>query len=182
MKKSYSVKEYVAQEGHQSVERFIKKHSQIFEKRFSKQLNENIEIELRFSSSIEMMDFYNELKFNRVYSVLYTVREQSNKPLCLIVSGKKTLFEYLGSVEPNLLTIGRNLNIDFKVYFTQSYSGSSFKGSVVNGELLSRQCLVEVNQLLPELTLGLLSQIGKNAHEFDLLLTRIITFPTITIR
>ena len=56
-----------------------------------------------------------------------------------------------------------------------------FTGKVVNGELLARQCLVEVNDVIPALTLGLLNQIGKTTEEFDLLLTRIIPFKSNTI-
>ena len=98
-----------------------------------------------------------------------------------MVSGQKTLFDYLGSREPNLLTLSRDLNIDFEVKFVQVYSGTAFNGNLVNGELLGRQCLVEVNELVPELSLGLLFQIGNDEQEFELLLTRIIPFQSVLI-
>ncbi|NLW15937.1 MAG: hypothetical protein GX038_06755 [Erysipelothrix sp.] len=181
MKKSYSVLEYVQAFSKGTVEGLLAYQQVKFEARFQTQASDNIEIEVYFDSSYEMTDFYNELKYIPAYRALYTVKHHMHKDLCLVVSGKETLFDYLGSREPNLLTVSRNLDIDFKIKFKQKYSGTSFKGSVVNGELLSRQCLVEVNNLLPELSLGMLNQIGKTGEELDLLLTRIITVPTITI-
>lgn len=174
MRKSYSIQEFVNKRYDGSVEEVLRQNQMLFEKRFNQNLSDTIELEVVFESSYEMTDFYQTLKTSRNYQSLYKVKAHPYQALTLLVSGKETLFDYLGSKEPNLLTLSRNLQIDFKVNYVQSYSGTVFKGSVVNGELLSRHCLVEVSQVLPELTLGLLSQIGKTAHELDLLLTRII--------
>lgn len=178
MKKSYSVQEFVDKKYNASVKEVLKFNAHLFEERFNQKLGDEIELEVVFETSYDMTQFYQEIKTSRNYNTLFKVKTHLFKPLTLLVSGKETLFDYLGSVEPNLLTLSRNLNIDFEVEFVQSFSGTVFKGHVVNGELLSRQCLVEVSDVLPELSLGLLSQIGESAQELDLLLTRIIPAQT----
>lgn len=174
MNRSYSVQEFIDKNYGASVKEVLHHQKTLFIEKFNQKPEKMIELEVIFESSYEMTEFYQEIKTSRNYNTLFKVKTHLFKPLTLLVSGKETLFDYLGSVEPNLLTLSRNLDIDFKVKFVQSYSGTVFKGSVVNGELLSRQCLVEVSDVLPELSLGLLSQIGTSAHELDLLLTRII--------
>lgn len=181
MKKSYSVKEFVSSYGSVGFDQFLKRQSDRFEQTFGKTISENIEIELIFLNNYEMTHAYQEFRFNRDFSKIYTVRYHQYKENTLVVSGQKTLFDYLGSREPNLLTLSRDLNIDFEVKFVQVYSGTAFNGNVVNGELLGRQCLVEVNELVPELSLGLLFQIGNDEQEFELLLTRIIPFQSVLI-
>lgn len=174
MKKSYSVNEFAQTHYQQSIEEVLKYYKAAFEARFNQTPDAWIELEVNFETSAEAIAFYQEIKTNRRYQSLYTVQTNPFQHNTLIVSGKETLFDYLGSKEPNLLTLSRVLGIDFSVRFKQKYSSTQFEGQIVNGELLSRQCLVEYNQVLPELSLGLLSQIGKTSEEFDLLLTRIL--------
>lgn len=181
MMKSYSIDEFVQKKYKKDVSLVLDLFQKKFEKRFNTTVSADITLEVSFNDSLDMTQFYQELKYHRAFSGLYTVETHSHKELTLNVSGKKTLFDYLGSKEPNLLTISRTLNIDFKVRFRQAYSGTDFFGHIISGELLSRQCIVEVSPILPELSLGLLKQIGESAKELDLLLTRIIPVQTISI-
>lgn len=182
MKKSYSIQEFVEERfAKYSVEKVLKAYKRQFERTFNQESGEFITLDITFSDSLDMTQFYQELKYNDIFNKLYSVRAHKTQDMTLQVTGKSTLFDYLGSKEPNLLTISRSLKIDFKVQFKQAYSGTDFFGHVVNGELLSRQCIVEVSDLLPELSLGLLSQIGETQNELDLLLTRIIFVPAVSI-
>lgn len=177
MKKTYSILEFVNAYKLESVKEMLKTQKEKFVETFAQNPSSQIEIEICFEDNFEMNEFYNELKYNKRYSSLYTIRSHQYKNKCLVVSGKSSLFDYLGSNEPNLLTLSRNLDINFKVHYIQKYSSTEFKGEVICGELLSRHCLVEVSEVLPELSLGLLNQIGSNQEELDLLLTRIVTIP-----
>lgn len=179
MMKNYSVVDYVNSVGGRDVESFMYNASKSFEKLFGSVTN-NIEIELVFECQRDAIDMYQEVKFNSRYRSLYTVRSSENG-ISLLVSGKDCLFDYIGSVEPNLLTLSRDLGISFKVNYRQEFSGTVFTGDVIGGELLSRQCIVSVSDVLPELSLGLLNKIGKDANELDLLLTRIIKVKAETI-
>lgn len=181
MMKSYSVVEYAQVTYNKDVDTVLNFYQRKFESKFNKDIKENITLDITFDNALDMTQFYQELKYHRAFIGLYTVTTHPTQDLTLLVSGKKTLFDYLGSKEPNLLTISRTLGIDFKVRFRQKYSGTDFKGHIIGGELLSRQCIVEVNNTLPELSLGLLKQIGESTKELDLLLTRIIPVPTINI-
>lgn len=178
MRKSYSVKEFAKDKKDLSVQEMLNFYEQQFEKRFLMDVKKYIELEVSFESGLDETSFYQALKTDPIYQKLYTVKTHPLKSYTLIVSGRESLFDFLGSKEPNLLTLSRVLGIDFNVYFKQSFSSTQFKGSVIQGELLSRQCIVEVNQTLPELSLGLLSQIGQTSEELDLLLTRIIPTQT----
>ncbi|HZJ87251.1 MAG TPA: hypothetical protein VFC75_03410 [Erysipelothrix sp.] len=178
MRKSYSVKEFAQDNYKLSVGELLDVYEAKFSARFSNTMKTYIELEIKFENSYDETSFYQALSTDPMYTKLYTVKTHPIKNKTLIVSGKESLFDFLGSKEPNLLTLSRNLGIDFNVSFTQSYSSTSFTGSVINGELLSRQCIVEYNEVLPELSLGLLFQIGKTSEELDLLLTRIIPTQT----
>lgn len=181
MKRSYSVEAYRTYHGYESIHPFLMEQRHKFERTFGILVSQSIEIELILHTNTEMIDVYQELRFNPRFSKLYTVKHHPSQNLTLLVSGQDTLFDYLGSKEPNLLTLSRMLGVDFKVVFVQSFSNTSFKGEVVQGELLGRQCLVAVNNMVPELSLGLLNQIGSDEVELELLLTRIIPFQTETI-
>lgn len=181
MKRSVSIKEFIQEIGIEDVRPLMKNQSRKFEKTFGFKLRKEIEISLYFESNFDRIDVYQELKFNPDFRKLYTVKYDPHNEGVLCVSGQATLFDYLGSREPNLLTLSRLLNVDFKVSYVQPYSNTTFKGEVVNGELLGRQCIVQVNDVLPELSLGLLNQIGKDETELDLLLTRIIPFQSTVI-
>lgn len=178
MKHTYSIKDYMEVIGAHNFEQFIETQASLFKKRFNIDILGNITLELSFNNEIEMAEFYQEIKFNKTYRELYTVESHPYLPLHLNVSGKNNLFDYLGSHEPNLLTLSRDLGIQFKVLYDQNYSETIFEGDVVGGELLARQCVINVNEYLPELSLGLLQQIGNTIEEFDLLLTRIVEVPT----
>ncbi len=181
MIKSYSVHEFAQKNKEGNVDALLKHYKEKFEKRFNTSVEKHITLNISFEDSLDMTQFYQELRYHRAFKELYTVKTHPSKSLTLLVSGKETLFDYLGSKEPNLLTISRMLGIDFKVSFKQAYSGTDFEGTVISGELLSRQCIVEVSPLLPELSLGLLNQIGQSAQELELLLTRIIPVEAVSI-
>lgn len=181
MKNTYSVQELMESLNYSTLDELLKDQRRDFTKLFGFNPETPIELELKFQSMSEMIDAYNELKFTTKFNTLYKLHHHAYKDFTLVVSGQETLFDYLGSNEPNLLTLSRITGVDFDVYFEQSYTGTQFTGKVVNGELLARQCLVEVNDVIPALTLGLLNQIGKTTEEFDLLLTRIIPFKSNTI-
>lgn len=181
MKRSYSVQAYRTHHGYEAINPFLNEHRQKFERTFGVAVSASTEIELIVKNNEAMIDVYQELRFNPKFSKLYTVKHHPTQELTLLISGQKTLFDYLGSKEPNLLTLSRLLEIDFEVVYVQNYSNTSFKGEVVQGELLGRQCLVAVNNIVPELSLGLLNQIGSDEVELELLLTRIIPFQTETI-
>ena len=180
MKTTYSVLDYTKSLGISNVTQFLKEQESAFKKRFGN-VQEGIELELRFDSEAEAINAYQEIRFNRRYSNLYSVKSHAYDGKILLVSGKDSLFDYLGCDEPNLLTLSRSLNIDFKVLYRQPYSNTEFKGEVVSGELLARQCIVSVSDVLPELSLGQLSKVGRDETELDLLLTRIVKIPSKTI-
>lgn len=179
MMRNYSVLDYVNSVGEKDVERFINKASKSFEKLFGK-INNNIEIEIVFENERDAIDMHQEIKFNPRYARLYTVKT-GNQRGTLLISGKERLFDYIGSIEPNLLTLSRDCGVNFKVNYRQEFSGTVFSGDVIGGELLSRQCIVSVSDVLPELSLGMLNKIGKDENELDLLLTRIIKVKAQTI-
>ena len=156
-----------------SISDFIQKQGMKFDERFGQVMSENVAITLTFSSSYDATEFYNEVKFNLKYKSLYTILTVEDDSCSLIVSGSETLFDYFGTREPNLLTVSRNLNIDFTVDFVQDKTGIVFTGQVINGELLGRHCLIEVSNILPELSLGGLRYIARDFEQFDALLTRV---------
>ncbi|CAM3671154.1 hypothetical protein ERUR111494_06265 [Erysipelothrix urinaevulpis] len=171
IKKSYSIKEYINEYNYTNIEGLIKYNQNKFHERFGMEFQDDIDVELNFETFRDANDFYQELKYNSKYSDFSVFTTHS--PNKLIISGAKTLFDYFGTREPNLLTLSRDLGIRFEILFNQDYSGSIFTGSVVSGELLSRQLIIEVSEVLPELSLAGLGQIAKTLSEFDLLLTRI---------
>lgn len=89
------------------------------------------------------------------------------------MSGSETLFDYFGTREPNLLTVSRVLEIDFKIDYVQAMTSIVFTGEVVRGELLGRHCIIEFSDVLPELSLGGLRYIARDMDQFDALLTRV---------
>ncbi|AMC94271.1 hypothetical protein AOC36_09855 [Erysipelothrix larvae] len=174
-KSSYSIKEFTQEMQMDDIQELMRQSKLQFTKRFGLEFSKDISVTLVFETSYDANDFYNEIRFNKAYSMLYRVAFNTSKANSLIVSGQATLFDYFGTNEPNLLTASRDLGLQFTIDFVQDYTGSTFKGSVMNGELLARQCIVEVSSVLPELTLGGLCQIAGSFEEFDLLLTRIYT-------
>ena len=149
----------------------LQKHKAQFEKRFGLVVDSEIEVELTFDSYRDATDFYQEVKYNPTYA-MYAVSTTDHVSK-LRLRGNGTLFDLFGSREPNILTISRNLEITLHVSYTQPYSGHVFTGDVVNGELLSRHLLIEVNAVVPELALGSLGQFASTEQEFETLLTRI---------
>lgn len=177
--KSYSIKEYLDMKNIENIESLFNKHNKQFQKRFGVQFEKTIEVNLLFESFIDANDFYQELKYNVDYDD-FIIRTTDN-PKLLVVSGANTLFDYFGTVEPNLLTISRDLSLRFDIEFIQKYSSNVFTGTVISGELLSRQCIIEVSETLPELTLAGLDQIASTIKEFELLLTRIYTIKEVKL-
>lgn len=172
MTRGYSTFELMNIMKGKDIHSFINNLNDKFTERFGLSFDETVSVELTFSSGSEAFDFYNELKFNKTYNLDYTVKTNPYDSRKLTVDGAETLFDYFGSREPNLLTLSRNLNIGFSIEFVQKFTGTTFSGNVQNGELLSRQCVIEVNNIIPEFTLGGLVQIGRTHDEFDDLLTR----------
>ena len=152
-----------------------------FESRFGFKLSDEVKVNLIFNSRYDAEDFYNELRFNEKYARQYKVMTNLNDSQQLIVSGSRTLFDYFGTKEPNLLTASRDLNIQFKVEYQEAFTQIIFTGEVIAGELLGRQCIVEYNELIPELTLSGLKNIASNQKEFDALLTRVYCVNTVPI-
>ena len=172
MTKGYSIKELMQAYDVKDLDELMNRFSFKFKERFGLEYYEEIEVKLIFKNQDDLNDFYNEIRFNRKYDD-YTVKTSPNNHRELFVSGEKTLFDYFGTYEPNLLTASRELQINFDIEFIQRYSGSIFTGSVMQGELLSRQCIIEMSEVLPELSLAGLYQFASKEEEFDLLLTRV---------
>lgn len=172
MKKGYSVKDLMLAMDGKDLATFMHEQESQFQSRFDVSFKQGVEVELKFTDSIDARDFYQELRFNPVYGLDYSVKTVAYDETRILVKGAPTLFDYFGTREPNLLTLSRDLNLDFDVTFVQEFTGVVFTGKVNHGELLSRQCILEVSDLLPELTLGGLSQIARSEFEFDTLLTR----------
>lgn len=169
--KSYSIKEYLEEKEIRDLKSLFSNYNKKFEERFGIPFQKDIEVSLEFENFMDSNDFYQEIKYNIKYNEFKV--STTDKSNVLTVSGAQTLFDYFGTVEPNLLTASRDLGIRFEIMFTQNYSATVFTGTVIAGELLSRQCIVEVSDVLPELTLAGLGQIAQSVQEFDLLLTRI---------
>lgn len=169
--KSYSIKEYLQEKEISNLTSFFKMHHQRFEERFGMAFDQDIQVRLEFANFMDASDFYQELRYNMAYHEFKVTTTEN--PNALLVSGAQTLFDYFGTVEPNLLTVSRDLGIRFEIFYQQSYSAITFTGTVIAGELLSRQCIVEVSNVLPELSLAGLGQIARSEKDFDLLLTRI---------
>lgn len=172
MKKGYNLKDLMISMKGNNVSSFINDQALRFTERFGLAFEECVSVTLKFESSQDANDFYNELKFNSHYAKDYTVTTSNRGSYYLTVTGAETLYDYFGSTEPNLLTVSRDLGLNFEIYFTQTYTGTEFTGAVHRGELLSRQCIVEVSNIIPELTLGGLHQIARDEAEFNDLLTR----------
>lgn len=171
-KRGYSIEEFVKVLDYKNLDALIHAQSEQFMRRFGTKFGTMTTVSLVFQSSYDATEFYQEVKFSPDYKAMYDVTLHPYKKHCVVVTGQATLFDYFGSNEPNLLTVSRDLKIRFTIDFVQDYTGTAFKGEVVNGELLARQCIVEVSSILPELTLGGLGQIANTLEEFDLLLTR----------
>lgn len=172
MTKGYSMYELMNIMKGNDITTFINDQNHRFLERFGCTFDETVSVTLTFDNGYDAYEFYNDLKFNKTYNLDYHVRTDANDAKKLHVDGADTLFDYFGSREPNLLTLSRNLNINFSIEFIQKYTGTKFAGYVQSGELLSRQCIIEVSTMIPEFTLGGLIQIGRNQDEFDDLLTR----------
>lgn len=173
MTQGYSLKELVNAMKGQNINTFIDRQNVQFTERFGIEFEKSVSVILEFENSYDAQDFYHEVKFNRDYAFEYTVKSLPNDSSKLCVSGAPTLYDYFGSREPNLLTVSRDLGISFNIEFVQDYSGTRFTGSVNRGELLSRQCIIEMSTTIPELALGGLVQIGTTDQDFEDLLTRI---------
>lgn len=172
MKKVYSMNEWITTKHVDKFDKYLEKSRLQFEQKFNVQFERYIEVKLLFKEELDAQSFYNELKLNKTAYGHYDVRS-ADKVNTLYVSGAETLFEFFGDEEPNLLTASRDLDVDFEIEYRQKYTGIQFTATVIAGELLSRHCVVEYSDILPELSLGGLHQIGKNLNEFELLLTRI---------
>lgn len=174
MKKNHlSLDALIKKEGSITLNQMFETNKEKFKQRFGFEMANEVTIELTFESSFEATLFYQEIKQNPRYSQQYTVKTHPYHVSVLIVSGATTLFDYFGTVEPNLLTLSRQNQIDFKVDYVQPFSNIVFTGEIVQGELLGRHCIVQVSDVLPELSLAGLPLIGSNRAEFDALLTRI---------
>lgn len=172
MKQGYSIYELMIKMKGNDITSFINNQNNRFTERFGCTFDETVKVTLVFETAYDAYAFYNDLKFNRTYNLDFKVRTDKEDSRKLHVDGAETLFDYFGSREPNLLTLSRNLNISFSIEFIQKYTGTKFIGNVQQGELLSRQCIIEISNILPELSLGGMIQIGRNQDEFDDLLTR----------
>ncbi|QIK70534.1 hypothetical protein G7062_09555 [Erysipelothrix sp. HDW6C] len=172
MTQGYNVQDLITTMKGNDVASFIHNQNLRFSERFGLNYSDDVSVTLTFESDRDAIDFYNEVRFNEDYAQEYTVKTSPFHSKDLLLSGAQTLYDYFGSREPNLLTVSRDLNINFAIEFVQDYSGTTFTGAVRRGELLSRQCIIEVSDILPELSLGGLRQIGRNQREFDDLLTR----------
>lgn len=174
MKKNTSTLQAMVPQG-TSIQEFIKNQAQQFDRRFGSIMSGDVEVTLIFKSIEDAHEFYNEIRYNKIYHNLYTAKTDRFNPLQLHVTGSETLFDYFGTREPNLLTVSRVTGISFKVDYVQSMSGIVFTGEVIEGELLGRHCIIEVSDILPELALGGLRYIARDFDQFDALLTRLYT-------
>lgn len=172
MKKSYSMTEWISNNNIDQLDKYLKISKRQFERKFGLQFPNEIEVKLSFEDEYSTQIFYNELRLNKLSYGHYRVRS-AEEAHCLYVSGARTLFEFFGHEEPNLLTASRDLSVDFDILYRQKFTGIEFTASVIAGELLSRHCVVEYSNVLPELSLGGLHKIADSAQEFELLLTRI---------
>lgn len=169
----FTIPELMARMKGTSVHHFIEDQHYRFTERFGLNYDETVKVKLIFEKQADASDFYNELRFNSAYSKQYTVKTDALDAKVLYVEGAETLFDYFGTREPNLLTLSRSLDLAYKIEFLQQYSAIIFTGEVCYGELLGRHCLIEVSEMLPELSLGGLHQIARTSEEFELLLTRV---------
>lgn len=172
MKQGYSIYELMIKMKGNDITSFINDQATRFTERFGCSFEETVGVELIFETAYDAYEFYNDLKFNRKYNLDFKVYTDKMDARRLHVDGAQTLFDYFGSREPNLLTLSRNLGVNFTIEFVQKYTGTKFVGNVQHGELLSRQCVIEISNILPEFSLGGIGQIGRNQDEFDDLLTR----------
>lgn len=172
MTQGYTLQELMQEMKGNTITQFISDQHGRFQERFGMNYDETVSVTLKFQNEKDSIDFYNEIKYNTHYNKDYTVSTVISDPRQLVVMGAETLYDYFGSREPNLLTISRDYGIAFDIEFIQQFSGTVFTGSVNRGELLSRQCIIEVSNVLPELALGGLVQIGRNDRDFNDLLTR----------
>lgn len=156
-----------------SIHEFITSQGKLFDQRFGSIMPEVVAITLIFDSLQDAHEFYNEVRYSSKYQTLYTIKTDRYNPLQLHVSGSETLYDYFGTREPNLLTVSRVLGLSYKVEYVQPMSGIVFNGEVVQGELLGRQCIIEVSNIIPELALGGLRYIARDLDQFDALLTRL---------
>lgn len=171
-KKSYSMKEWIMSHEIEKFDQYLMTLRKRFEYKFDVEFAEEIEVKLIFEDEYSTQLFYNELRLNKLSYGHYQVRSTEDVN-SLYVSGARTLFDFFGHKEPNLLTASRDLGVSFDILYRQKYTGIEFTGTVIAGELLSRHCVVEYSDVLPELSLGGLHQIGGSPKEFELLLTRI---------
>lgn len=159
----------------------FKKNQDLFEARFGFALDLDVTVTLSFESVSDATDFYSEVKYVQKYSDQYKVQSHPYDSTKVYVSGASTLFDYFGTREPNLLTLSREQNINFKIDYVQDYTGIVFTGEVIQGELLGRHCLVEVSDILPEIALSGLNYIARTHSEFEALLTRIFKIESVVI-
>ena len=152
-----------------------------FQDRFGFKMDGNVKVTLEFEDTYDAQTFYTEIKHNPKYAQQYKVETHPYDICKLMVSGASTLYDYFGTREPNLLTLSRQNHIDFKIDYVQDFSNIVFTGEVIQGELLGRHCLVQVSDVLPELSLAGLKYIGRTRAEFDALLTRIFSVESVSI-
>ncbi len=180
-KRMMSLDGFVDAVGSHSLVHLMSDYGLRFEKRFGFEMHDQVEVELLFENVYDAQDFYLEVKHNKDYASQYKVRTCMKDSKVIFVSGAKTLFDYFGTKEPNLLTISRNHECNFKINYVQQYSGTLFTGEVIQGELLGRHCLVEVSTLIPELSLAGLKFIASTRKEFESLLTRVSCVESVVI-
>lgn len=159
----------------------FKKNNVKFENRFGFSMDLDVTVTLEFANAKEAVLFYSEVKYNQKYADQYQVQTHPYDSNKVMVSGAETLFDYFGTREPNLLTLSREQQIDFKIDYVQQYSNIVFTGEVVQGELLGRHCLVEVSDVLPEIAIAGLNYIARTHGEFEALLTRIFKVESVVI-
>lgn len=169
------------QEDSLSLNHLFNQYDMKFEQRFGFKMPSDVNVTLEFESSFDAQLFYTEVRHNMKYAEQYTVTTHPYDVTKLRVGGAPTLFDYFGTREPNLLTLSRENNINFKIDYVQEYSNIVFTGEVIEGELLGRHCLVQVSDVLPELSLAGLQYIGRTRSEFETLLTRIFKVESVVL-
>lgn len=148
-------------------------HHAVFNKFFQAVEVLNEEVTLVFENRLDANNFYMECHYGnktlRGVGVYYDLTNENQ----LILRPVLNVISLIDSRQPGLVQISKNLNINFKLEYQQSFTNNTLSLYIHQGQILDPQCDIYISSTLPYLSLGRMNKLIRNEYDFIRLNTQI---------
>ncbi|NLW28515.1 MAG: hypothetical protein GXY98_01195 [Erysipelothrix sp.] len=126
----------------------------------------NDEIILTFETQHDATTFYMDHQYGRKTLKNVKLSYDLLDATKLILQPVFNIISLIDSKKEGLCEISKNLKINFKLEYKQSFSNNELSLYIQNGIIVNPSCIIRINQDFPILSLGRIFTMMNNRHDF----------------